>query len=1260
MQARWLCLAAAWLFLAVSSASAATVSFAGRTWQVSDRYGAPGPCLFSNACVWVDGSGWLHLEIRKIGTNWCSAEVQTTNTLGYGEYRWYVANRVDDLDTNAVGGLFTYQYVPGGDNEIDFEFTKSFTDDPATNLHYTIQPYYASGHQYQKAMALTNENTTHRFIWNPGYIRWDSWYGHTPAPPDDYRIGSWTYMSNDVPVHSNEHCFINLWMFLGLSPVETTSNKLQMIVKDFAFTPSTNTLLVDEFADTAMSNIWATFGTTTGGRLTETNDTLRANPVDEDYTALGYRTTNLLAWAADGLQYVFSACLQTVEVTTASTNGSIDLCSLQTFFNALSTNIHDSYWASNGVSLKGGYDGANDSLRLELYTKTGWPQNWGNLRFSGTITNVSAFANTNGLELQFVLESTNYRVRAWYLTNAVPVTTNSGASVGLHNLGSALYSGCYAIGAQNEHDGRGVLSWNRTRVFTDTGSYTAAPPPAVTNPPNVVQVGTNTTTWRYPLDTKYKKSRTQVLYRSDQLGQSGSITQMDLYVAGKPRIPMSNFTVRLKHTSAAVQSNRWADAAGWTTGFQATVTINSEGWYAIPLAAAFDYTTASNLLVDFSVNNTKTKFPYAYVRYSDTAATQLLARSAGAGDPLAWTGTEPASPDEEALAACVVNARFYFAEAAPAAPFELRDEFDDTSKDAAWEYAGNWGGAVILESNGALHVRGADTATWDTSGYVSAAPETWSDAAGLWYVFSAVLRTVKVDYARGGEDVRAVLSFCSEKNNAWYVTNALMMQGRYDADSNRLDVVFFTKTNAPSSDGAERFSGALTNASSYLGATNGIAIRILLGNGQYALRFCDGAGQPLPVTTNSGSSTGSHNLGSKLYTGYWLVGLQNYVTNHGSVYWDRTALATSTVPSSALSFAGQTSTGGQGLVTISNAFYDAEGDAGRIRVEATTNGGSGWFAPVVTAVSGTYTASLAGSQGAFQVLRVATTNGSGVGTNRLSITWDTQHAGNPVNLSGLVCTNVRIRLLPDDHGLEGAAVTSAAFLVDNAAPSAAGASVAVEGGAAYTLNATLGAAWSGFTDFSGIAGYYLSLTNGGGTEGGSWTSASSGVVASVPDATNVVHVWGRDVYGNLGAAASDAILALSPAGDWDGDGMPNGWEVEEGLGPTNSSDAGEQGDSDPYPNRDEYYWGTDPNSGGSCLSFEGEAGAAPTNCVLTWSSVTGRLYSLYRAGGTCSNGMPWMPMASFSNVAGVQGLMTYTDQNPAAEGRYYRLRVKLP
>ena len=47
-------------------------------------------------------------------------------------------------------------------------------------------------------------------------------------------------------------------------------------------------------------------------------------------------------------------------------------------------------------------------------------------------------------------------------------------------------------------------------------------------------------------------------------------------------------------------------------------------------------------------------------------------------------------------------------------------------------------------------------------------------------------------------------------------------------------------------------------------------------------------------------------------------------------------------------------------------------------------------------------------------------------------------------------------------------------------------------------------------------------------------------------------------------------------GDSDGDGLPDGWEVQYGFNPLNNSDATVDGDGDGLSNLEEYQYGTDP------------------------------------------------------------------------------------
>jgi len=1267
-------------------AGAQQVTFAGRKWDIRTwgQWAEPGPNYWATNGVWVDTNGCLHLKIvKRGGTNYC-AEVVSTNSMGYGTYTWYVANRVDQLDTNVVGGLFTYAN-PWGVNEIDIEFTKAFTVEAQTNLHYTLQPYYTAGHQEKKLVNFTNDYTTHQFTWLPDYIRWQSWYGHSPTPNTGSMIADWTYTGTDVPEHADERTYMNMWLFESAAPTDT--NAVEMILQDFIFTAmaATGTLVQDEFSDNTMSNIWANTGEPGADGLVESNELLRIKLPDTDHYTLGYHTAGALQYSPEGREYVFSASLYTVNVTRASTSNDaagLDVFLIQSFISG--SVWYDPWNSSNAASLRCGYDQANDSLTVEFYTKTNWLYSWGYSHFKGTIPNVSAYADTNGLELQFVLRTTNYYVRANYRTNGVTITPVSGSSTGVHALGHVLDGGSYLLGAANVWDGRGEVYWNRTRVYTGVATNPHIPPPPETNAPNVAQVGTNTlTTWRYPLDTNEKKTRLQALYLAGQIGKSGVITSLAIYVSGYPTITLPEYTIRLAHTPLNSLSNQWA-VADWTTVFESNLNIGAVGWYYFKLATNFAYNGASNLLVDFSIDGSaKQRPPLGYARYSKTATNQSLGNTANVStDPTTWTGTQPGS-GARTLTNNVPNIRFVFlyTNAPVGSTFAVRDDFDDGATSNAWTRYNDWGGAEFEEAGGRFRVKppGSD---WQTAGYLLNEARSWSDSDGEWYVFAAQLSTIRVDAAQSGEDLRAVLSVCSEFINGWAATNAVNLHGRYDSGADTLTMALFTKTETPSSDGTERFVGTIANVSRYLTATGGIQMRVLLGDGRYAVRFADAGGQPIAITTDSGAATGYHQLSNKLLNAYWLVGAQNYGAGRGSVWWDWAELYRAAVPAVALPFAAQTSTDGRGLVTISNTYYDAGGRPGMLRVEASTNGGAAWFGVRMIAAAGTAAAALAPTQCYYQIGGVAATNGGGAaGTNRLALTWDTRAAGNSGLPTNAVSTNVRVRVIADNLALAAPAVTAAVFTLDNQPPSAAAAVVHIGDDAAFTFDASLSVNWSNFTDEGvGVARYYYSLANGAGTTNGAWTNALAAIMANpTVEAVNTVYVWAGDGYGNLGAAAARSIVVLGASGDYDADElansgeaaygcspldpdgdrdeMPDGWEVRNGLSPTNAADAGQNSDGDRYSNHDEFFWDTDPMDSNSWLVFKAGVSPDARAGLIQWGSSSNRRYHLQASLGAFSNNLNWAPI--WTNVAGTGGWLSYTNDG-AAPARSYRLRVTLP
>ena len=224
-----------------------TLQFAGYTWNIVNGEAGPGPNWWSSECAYLDTNGYLHLDIAKTnieqyGTtvkDWVCGGLFSQQTMGYGSYIWYIEQKVDDLNPNAVAGLFTYE---DDYHEVDIEFTEAFTDG-AANFNYSVQP--ADPHQtFKEWRNQTEQTSTHGFTWNPGRVDFFSWNGQSLLPPADhdvFNIFSRTYISNDIPrSHGREKTWMNMWLFKGRNPVsgQTSTSELQLVIKDFIFIPS--------------------------------------------------------------------------------------------------------------------------------------------------------------------------------------------------------------------------------------------------------------------------------------------------------------------------------------------------------------------------------------------------------------------------------------------------------------------------------------------------------------------------------------------------------------------------------------------------------------------------------------------------------------------------------------------------------------------------------------------------------------------------------------------------------------------------------------------------------------------------------------------------------------------------------------------------------------------------------------------------------------------------------------------------------------
>lgn len=199
--------------------STRVINFSGYEWIVrtsDDKMEGPGPNKFSDSeeNVWVDEQGRLHLKIVQRNGYWYCAGVTLKHSQGHKKYVFYVSSRVDQLDENVVGGLFTYK---NDDEEIDIEFSK-WSNSTNQNAQFALQPAYKIGNKNRFDLNLKSNLSTHFFDWQANEIEYGSYQGHTLSPENDALINAWTYTGSDIPPENDERLKMNLWLFKGQSP----------------------------------------------------------------------------------------------------------------------------------------------------------------------------------------------------------------------------------------------------------------------------------------------------------------------------------------------------------------------------------------------------------------------------------------------------------------------------------------------------------------------------------------------------------------------------------------------------------------------------------------------------------------------------------------------------------------------------------------------------------------------------------------------------------------------------------------------------------------------------------------------------------------------------------------------------------------------------------------------------------------------------------------------------------------------------------
>jgi lysyl endopeptidase len=160
-----------------------------------------------------------------------------------------------------------------------------------------------------------------------------------------------------------------------------------------------------------------------------------------------------------------------------------------------------------------------------------------------------------------------------------------------------------------------------------------------TNPScqNVI-VGTGIIDWEFPMHTWYHDSRTQVIYLSSEIRQSGTITGLALDVSRIPGQTLNNWTIRMKHTDRIDSTDKYMYTSGWTIVYSGNENVIDTGWKWFEFHIPFQYDNTFNLMVDFSHNNNSySRAGYCRASRAESIRTLFAYSDSEDGDPLGWT-----------------------------------------------------------------------------------------------------------------------------------------------------------------------------------------------------------------------------------------------------------------------------------------------------------------------------------------------------------------------------------------------------------------------------------------------------------------------------------------------------------------------------------------------------------------------------------------------------------------------------------------------
>ena len=347
--------------------------------------------------------------------------------------------------------------------------------------------------------------------------------------------------------------------------------------------------------------------------------------------------------------------MSTVDNTLTDGNATVTIAASASGFigtNATTTvvdnDVHHYVW--NTIS--------SPQMRGAPFSVTISAQNIGNQVISGyTGTAALVAAGTGGADTLSPATTTAFTAGTWtgnitvntFDTNVVLTASDGAGHTGASNAFNVT-SGALHHFAWNTQTARAVNTpTSATIIAQDSGNnpvtgFTGTATLNCGQANRTVGTGTSSST-TLPLYTYYEDQRSQCIYLKSEIGGAGTIKGLALNVTTLPGQTMNNWTIRMKHTTLASYSSAAWESTGWTTVYQSATTISTTGLTTFTFSTPFVYDGVSNLMVDFSFNNSSWTSAGA-VTYTTVSPARSIHyyTDSGYGDPLTWAGTTNPTP----------------------------------------------------------------------------------------------------------------------------------------------------------------------------------------------------------------------------------------------------------------------------------------------------------------------------------------------------------------------------------------------------------------------------------------------------------------------------------------------------------------------------------------------------------------------------------------------------------------------------------------